>query len=71
MKALTVKNTATVALNDIPVLSYDDFYAEIVAALADVNWHCVNYFAYEQADDLRLFACLADDSQGDIHLLSC
>ncbi|MBO5915906.1 MAG: NADH dehydrogenase subunit, partial [Bacteroidales bacterium] len=71
MKALSVKNGACVALIDIPLLSYDDFYAEIVEALSDINLHCVNYFAYPQSDSLRLYACLADDAQGDIHILSC
>lgn len=72
MKALSVKNNTSVALEEIPLLPYTDFFESIVEALSDANVHCANYFAYEKENGLlQLFACLADDAQGDIKVLSC
>ena len=72
MKALSVKNNTSVALEDIPLLPYPDFFESIVEALSDTNVHCANYFAYEKENGLlQVFACLADDAQGDIKVLSC
>ncbi len=72
MKALIVNNNnTTVALKDIPVLPYDEFSEYIISALSDMNLHCVNYFAHHLSENrLRLFACIANDAQGNIQLLS-
>jgi Ni,Fe-hydrogenase III large subunit/NADH:ubiquinone oxidoreductase subunit C len=70
MKALKIYNHQSIAIEAIPVLSYSDFYAEVIETVAPVSVHCVSYFGYSSGNDLHFICCLADDSDGSIHLLS-
>jgi len=65
-----IKNPQSIPLVEIPVMEYADFKAKILGLLHEDSNHCVNYFAFRQDSDLQLTACIADDSKGDIALLS-
>ena len=70
MKTLKVKNNQSVNLHDIPVLAYEEFLDLNSGLCTDVFYHCVNYFGIPVEDNLKLFCCMADDSNGDILLSS-
>lgn len=65
-----VKNNSVISLNSIPVYSYADFSGLAVELLSKDDNHCVNYFASPYKNDLRFIAAIADDTAGDIILLS-
>jgi Ni,Fe-hydrogenase III large subunit len=67
---LIIKNGQSVNLKDIPVLPYDAFGNEIIRLLKNNDNHCVNYFAFRDAEKLQFIACIADDTAGNIILIS-
>ncbi len=76
MEALTtslyinIKNQETVNISRIPVIGYDQFYAEVIRLMNLPHLHCVNYFAYKIGDLLKFICCLADDQEKNIKVLS-
>ncbi len=77
MKTLTrsenyaiVRNQGTIRLLDIPVISYNLFYLEVLSLLEQDQNHCVNYYAYRDGDRLNFICCIADDHSGNILVLS-
>ncbi len=68
--ALEIKNNQRVQLKDIPVLPYEEFLELNTNLTKDFYFHCVNYFAWPQENQLRLFCCIADDTTGHILLSS-
>jgi Ni,Fe-hydrogenase III large subunit len=68
--SITIKNNQRIQVSEIPVLQYDDFLEYNTNLVKDVFFHCVNYFAWPQGDDIRLFCCIADDSTGNILITS-
>ncbi len=64
-KYISISNNQAIALNDIPVHSYE-LFAEINPDLLNGNpaRHCVSYFGYREAEKIRLICCIADD---DLH----
>lgn len=68
---ISVKNNETVSLKAIPVLTYDEFLqVNTGMVLKDEAFHCVNYFAVSQDNFLKLFCCIANDSDGTILISS-
>ncbi|MEI6124835.1 MAG: NADH dehydrogenase subunit [Bacteroidota bacterium] len=70
MKSLQIYNQQTILTETIPVFSYHDFYANVLAIASVESVHCVNYFGYIVHEKIHLICCLADDADGTIHLLS-
>ncbi|MFO7369910.1 MAG: NADH dehydrogenase subunit [Bacteroidales bacterium] len=70
INAIEVKNNQRVQLKDIPVLPYEEFLELNTNLTKDFYFHCVNYFAWSQGNQLRLFCCIADDTTGHILLTS-
>lgn len=67
---ISIRNQGTVALTDIPVLSYGVFSQVVLSLLSENNNHCVNYYAYRDSGKLKFICCIADDASGNIHVLS-
>ncbi|MBS1542291.1 MAG: NADH dehydrogenase subunit [Bacteroidetes bacterium] len=63
-----IRNQGVIPLTRIPVVSYPEFI-RVVDELMTGGLHCVNYFAWAEGDMLKFIICLANDSDGTIHLL--
>lgn len=60
---LIFANNQPVALKDLPILAYPDFYQQACDLLSDSNKHCVTYYLYPiNAETLRGLMCIADDT---------
>jgi Ni,Fe-hydrogenase III large subunit len=70
MDILKIKNNQTVKLNEINILSYDNFSVIVLDLLNNKQKHCVTYFAYHNSADLQFFMAIADDVNHDIIILS-
>jgi len=70
MNFIKVKNNQRILTSDIPVLSYEEFLEMNTKIISDVYFHCVNYFAWPQDHNIRLFCCIADDTTGHILISS-
>ena len=67
MNYITLKNNRPTPLKEIPIIGYDEFKELNVGLLQDNPLrHCVNYFGYKDLENIRLFCCLADDSDHSI-----
>ncbi len=72
MHYLTLKNNQPVPVSDIPEISYNAFLVLNTGMVAETpDRHCVNYFGYRNGDKLKLFCCIADDSDHVIFVSSC
>jgi Ni,Fe-hydrogenase III large subunit/NADH:ubiquinone oxidoreductase subunit C len=67
---ISIKNNQRISLSEIPVLPYDDFLEMNTAWANDVYYHCVNYFGWPMGKRIRLFCCMANDTEGTV-LLTC
>lgn len=67
--AKTANNTA-VAIDTIPVLSYEDFLELNTSLCGDEAKHCVHYFGFPHQGKLKLLCCIANDADGTILLSS-
>jgi Ni,Fe-hydrogenase III large subunit/NADH:ubiquinone oxidoreductase subunit C len=70
MNAVKIKNNQRIKVSDIPVLPYEDFLLMNTEFTKDVYFHCVNYFALPQDENIKLFCCIADDTTGHILVTS-
>jgi len=66
----TIKNQGSIALQNVPVLPYEQFYLALAALLRQPENHCVNYYAYPTGNLLKFIACIANDKSGTIALVS-
>lgn len=68
---ISIHNNQTVALNEIPVHSYERF-ADVNISLLKGNpaRHCVNYFGYRFGEEIKLICCIADDEKHLIYVCS-
>ncbi len=72
MNYLSVNNQQTVPLNTIPDLAYLDFMSGNLNLLKkNPDRHCVSYFGQRTGKELRLFCCIADDTEHTIMISSC
>ena len=69
-KYCTIVNNEAINIKAIPVITYSEFSYLIIHLLQDNYNHCVNYFAFADKKDLQFIACIANDKDGTIHLLS-
>jgi Ni,Fe-hydrogenase III large subunit len=69
MNALTIQNAQCVPEASIPVLNYSDFFETVIQLMQYKSNHCVNYFGVP-GNDIKLYCCIANDSEGVIYLLS-
>ena len=71
MNYISISNNQTIALEQIPQLSYLKFSEEILYLLIGHDErHCVNYFGVPQETKLMLYFCIADDETQLIYILS-
>jgi Ni,Fe-hydrogenase III large subunit len=72
MQTLKIINNQSVPLSGIPEMDYGAFLELNTGMVAGrPECHCVNYFGTPQGDRIRLFCCIADDTEQVIHLSSC
>ena len=67
---LRIKNNQSLAMDKIEILEYNHFFSLVSDILKDTKNHCINYFAYHQADNLQFIIAIADDTKHDILILS-
>lgn len=67
---MTILNNSSVALKDIPVLEYKNFFSTITGLFDNENMHCANYYAFPYKGKLKFISCMADDAEHTLHLLS-
>jgi Ni,Fe-hydrogenase III large subunit len=69
-KPVYIKNNSTIALADIPILSYEQFSEQALTLLAEPDNHCVCYYAFPRDGKLQFICCIACDVSANIALLS-
>lgn len=67
---MEIKNGQSVALSDINVENYSNFFTEVTSIMEEPSAHCVNYFAVPRGNEYQLFCCIAVDAIHSIKLLS-
>ena len=70
MEMLRIKNNESVQLDEIKILSYNNFSSIVLDLLSDEQKHCVNYYAYRNDTNLQFIMAIADDENQDIIILS-
>jgi len=66
----TIKNQESIALQNVPTLPYEQFHDAITTLLKQPENHCINYYAYSTGSRLKFIACIANDKNGTIAVLS-
>lgn len=66
----TVSNTEPIPINQIPVLSYANFYQEVCNLLKPEENHCVCYYAFPYQGKLKFICAIANDLSSKIDLIS-
>ena len=70
-KFVSVKNNQAIEIQSVPILNYTDFYTTVVDIIkSNDTFHCVNYYAYPQKNNLQCIIAIADDETKNILLLS-
>ncbi len=64
-----VENGSSLDIEQIPILPYNQFYAEVDMLMESVGIHCVTYYAVPSEDDLTFYCCLADDEEHKLFVL--
>lgn len=67
---VTDNTGASVALNDIPEVSYAAFYEDLRVKLSDAGYHAAHYFALPSGDRMRFFLLLLDDAERRVLITS-
>jgi Ni,Fe-hydrogenase III large subunit len=70
MKSISIKNNEAITLPAIPMLNYLDFLEYNTGLMGDEANHCVQYFAFQRNNVLKLICCMANDSEGNIKISS-
>ncbi|HBF88570.1 MAG TPA: NADH dehydrogenase subunit [Bacteroidales bacterium] len=70
MEFLTIQNNQRVDISSIPVLQYEDFSSFIIDLINDNDNHCVNYYGYQDNNQIKLICCIANDTQHVIYVTS-
>lgn len=63
-------NPGTVRLEDIPVLSYDEFRSFLDLLMGEEGTHCVTYFVMSEGANFRFICCMAADENHTLVLFS-
>lgn len=71
-KYIPIHNNQTIGLDAIPVLPYDSFREVNTGLILEdaKNRHCVQYFGMRQDSMIKLFCCIADDTNHLIYISS-
>ena len=67
---VTDNTGASIALNDIPEVSYAAFYEDLRVKLSDARYHAAHYFALPSGDRMRFFLLLLDDAERRVLITS-
>ena len=67
---ITDNLAAAVRLDEIPEVSYAEFYDDVTARLADERCHVAHYFALPEGGRLRFYCLLLDDAEGRVLVTS-
>lgn len=70
MKEVSTKNSIPIELENVPLHNYEEF-ASFFQLLKNDTHHCVNYFATEETNQYKLYACIANDETHEILINSC
>lgn len=65
-----VENGSSLHLDQIPIVPYNQFYAEVDRLMEDKAVHCVTYYAVASEDALTFYCCLADDEEHKLFVLA-
>jgi len=66
----TTTNPGTLAMKDIPVLSYSEYMHNIDALLREDRHHCVACYGYQLPGKIQMICCIADDHTHTIKIFS-
>lgn len=67
----TTNSLGLVALKDIPVLEYHDFFEQTISLLKDKNNHILSYFAHKYDElNMRAFMLIGDDASHQVYIYS-
>ena len=64
-----VENGTSFGLDQIPIVPYNQFYAEVDRLMEGSAVHCVTYHAVPYGDELTFYCCLADDEEHKLFIL--
>lgn len=67
---ISVANNTCIPLNTIPVLPYEDFLALNTGLTRQETHHCAQYHGFNHKGKLKLFCCMANDSDATILISS-
>ncbi len=67
---ISLYNNQITELNSIPVLNYNSFLEQNISLLEKEENHCINYFAVPAENKIKLFSCIANDSESVIYVFS-
>ena len=70
MNYSVIINNQTIPLQNIPVLSYEDFLELNTNLVKRKEFHCVNYYGYLSGSKVRLICCIANDAEQNIYVSS-
>jgi len=72
MNYISIENSQTILLCDIPESNYESFYdMNLELVKGHVERHCVNYFGYQSGNNINLICCIADDATHRIFISTC
>lgn len=67
---IKVRNGDSVAIQDIPVIPYREFFSEALFLLKAEERHCAAYYAYPDEKWLHFIMVIADDASHELMLMS-
>jgi len=71
MNYISIYNNSSVCLKEIPELGYEEFFNTNVEMMANrPDRHCVSYSGYIIDSGVKLFCCIADDTEHKINVSS-
>lgn len=70
IKYKKIKNNETISIDEIPILTYIDFFDLNSSLLRNEANHIVHFFGMEWNSNVRLFSLIADDNSGLIYVFS-
>lgn len=69
-KFATIPNQGVLPLQDLPVLSYADYFQTADELLGKEGHHCVSCYGHHDGSSVKLICCIADDHSHTIHVFS-
>jgi Ni,Fe-hydrogenase III large subunit len=69
-KYATISNQGVLPLQDLPALSYSDYFQTADELLKKEGHHCVSCYGYPDGSAIKVICCIADDPGHVIHVFS-